>query len=518
MTIVRIPQSGQFGVNKDLSLHELPPNIWTNANNIRFVDGTAKQVAGYKDLYPSPSVVPFHIMPITLAGVRTWIYAGATKIYTVVDGPTHTDISRTVGGLYGATRNSWTSCILGGIAVLNNGIDIPQQFIAANCTALGSTAASAWPATYLAKSIRTYKNSLIALNINKAGTAKPYMVKWSHPADPGVMVPTWDETDATKDAGETDLSEGSDQIIDGLALRDSFMIYKESSTWRMDYVGGAYVYRFQKVLGSSGALTKNCIVELPSGVHFVLGSSDCVIHDGQTETSVLDKQTRKYLFANIDGTYVDRCFVFINRLYNEVFVCYPSLGATIPDRAMVWNWFDKTVSFRDMPSVNSGASGPISDSGTTGTWAGAVGLWDDRTDIWDSNISVLNRQLAVIASDNTKLYLLDSGTTFAGTTINSYIERVGLSLGSPEKVKLVRTVRPRIYGDAGSTVLIYVGYSSDPYGTVTYGDAITYTIGTTVNADTMTKGRYLAVKFASGTASTWRLDSFDMDVIEGSNW
>ena len=39
MTIVRVPQVGAIGVVKDLSQHELPPNAWTDASNIRFLDG-----------------------------------------------------------------------------------------------------------------------------------------------------------------------------------------------------------------------------------------------------------------------------------------------------------------------------------------------------------------------------------------------------------------------------------------------------------------------------------------------
>lgn len=516
MTIVRIPSAGQYGVNKDLSQHELPPNVWTDANNVRFLDGTARQVLGYADLYPSPVVAPYHVIPLNVAGVRTWIYCGANKIYTVVDGPTHTNITRQTALVdvnYSATRNSWTSCLLGGIPVLNNGIDVPQQWLLTG----KATALSNWDATYLAASIRTYKNSLIALNITKAGTNYPFMVKWSHPADPGSVPVSWDIANVAYDAGEVDLSDGYDKIIDGLALRDSFMIYKESSVWRMDYTGGSYVYRFQKVLGASGAMTKNCIVEL-DGQHFVLSSSDCIIHDGQTSTSVLDKQTRRYLFEQIDPTYSDRCFVFVNRLYNEVFVCYPSTGNTTCNKALVWNYVDKTVSFRDLPNVNHAANGSIVNTGSSATIDGDTGTIDSSTDTFEANVSSLNRQLSMLASDNTKLYLLDSGTTFAGSSVSSYIERVGLSLGSPETVKLVRGIRPRIYGDSGLTVNVSIGSSADPYGAVTYNAPVAFTIGSTVAVDGFCSGRYLAFKFSTGTATAWRLDSYDIDVTETGAW
>ena len=514
MTIVRTGQSGQFGVNKDLSQHELPPNIWTDANNMRFLDGTAQQVLGYKDLWPSPAVVPYFVMPLNVGGVHTWLYASDKKIYTVIDGPTHTNITRQTTSVdvdYAALKNGWTGSLLGGIAIMNNGVDVPQFWASTGKFA----ALTNWPATYTATVIRVYKNSLMALNITKAGTNYPFMVKFSHPADPGTVPATWDPTDATKDAGEFDISEGYDKIIDGLTLRDSFMVYRESSIYRLDYVGGTFIYKNQKVLGASGALTRNCIVEL-DGAHFVLSSSDCVIHDGYQATSVLDKQSRRYLFQQIDPSNSDRCFVFVNRLYNEVHVCYPSLGNTSCNKAMVWNWVDKTVSFRDAPMLNHAAAGAVDDTGNS-TWASDTDTWNNDTTLWDVNASSLSRQLAVMASDAQKLYLLDSGASFAGTAVSAYLERVGLSLGAPEKIKMVKSVRPRIYGGAG-TVSVSVGSSVDPYGAVTYSPAMDFTIGSSVSVDTLVAGRYIALKFASGTATSWRLDSYDLEVEEEASW
>ena len=228
MSILKVPAVGQYGVNRDLSAHELPNNAWTNALNIRFVDGMAAQVLGYKELYPSASVIPYHLLPVDVAGIRTWIYAGAAKMYTVVNGSVHTNITRQTTGVdvdYTAVRNSWTSSVLGGIPILNNGFDAPQMWALTG----KATALTNWPANNTASAMRTYKNSLIALNITKSGTNYPYMVKWSHPADAGTVPTTWDVADASKDAGEYDLSEGYDTIVDGLPLRDSFIIYKQSS-------------------------------------------------------------------------------------------------------------------------------------------------------------------------------------------------------------------------------------------------------------------------------------------------
>lgn len=511
MTIIRIADVGKYGVNKDLSQHELPPNAWTDANNIRFLDGSASQVLGHKELYPTAQIVPFHVLALSVLGVRSWLYAGANKLYSVSNGSVHTNLTRQTTGAdvnYAAVRNGWTSCLLGGIPVLTNGVDVPQQWLLAG----RASALSAWPADHTCAVIRTYKNSLIALGVTKAGVARPHLVKWSHPADPGTVPISWDPADATKDSGETDLGDGNEKIVDGLVLRDSFMIYKESSVWRMDYTGGPFVYRFSKVLGTSGALSRNCIAEI-DGQHFVLSSSDCILHDGQSAVSVLDRQARRDLFRKIDPGNSDKCFVFVNRLYNEVFVCFPSLGSAVCNQALVYNYADKTVSYRNIPAINHAASGAVDDSDGA-TLDSDLGAFDADTTVFDSASSSLTRTLSVLAGDAQKLYLLDSGATFDGSPVMALLERVGLSLGAPEKMKLLSRIRPRLFGAIGATVKVSVGSSIDPYGTVAYNAPVDFVLGQSLSIDTLCMGRYLAVKFESGTAYMWRLDSYDLDVQE----
>ena len=123
-----------------------------------------------------------------------------------------------------------------------------------------------------------------------------------------------------------------------------------------------------------------------------------------------------------------------------------------------------------------------------------------------------------MASGDAKLYQLDSSTTFNGTLPTAYLERKGLHFDAPEAIKLIRSIRPRIYGQIGATVNVYVGYSNEPYESPTYGPAIPFTIGTTVSCDTFATGRYMAIKFGSGTAYYWRLDSYSIDVQQTGAW
>lgn len=529
MGMLKVQNAGAVGVVMDLSAHELPsggapvPFAWTSANNIRFLDGYARQFFGHGAVYDTPSVTPYHIMAVNVGSARHWIYAGAAKIYdvTITGGAAvHRNVTRQTAGVdvnYTGVQNAWTSTSLSGIPIFNagNAVDVPQRWDLGGATRF--VALDNWPANTYCKAIRAFGPYLVALNITKTATNYAYMVKWSSPADPGGVPATWNEADASNEAGEYDLAEGGDPIIDGLQLRDSFMIYKEQSVWRMTKVGGQYIMGFAKVLGLSGAMNRNCIVEL-DGFHFVLTGSDVVIHDGQSPVQVLDKVARRALFQDMDTAYNDRAFVFKNPFLNEVFVCYVSIGSTVPNKALVWNYKDRTVAYREIPNLNHANYGTI-DTSLGGSWASDSDSWDSDLTAWNGPDFTPNTSRVLMASNDTKLLMLDSSASFDGVAPTSYLERRGLSFGDDERMKLISGIRARITGNDGETVVIKIGgHNSDPYADPEYSATMTHTIGETIAADGFANYRYPAIRFESGTAIQWRLDSFDIDIKQGPKW
>lgn len=516
MPMIPVPNCGSAGVIKDLSVHELPLGAWSDALNIRFLDGYAYQFLGQGKVYNSPSVEPQYVMPVTVAGVRSWVYASAAKQYVVANSggvAVHTDITHATPRT--GVVNNWTGCVFGGIPILNAGDGKAPMYWDQN-PANKFKDLTAWPANTACKVIRSFAPYLVALGINKAGTDLPYMVKWSSPADPGSLPTTWNEADATQDAGENNLADGQDIIIDGLKLRDSFMIYKEASIWRMDKIGGNYVFSFRQVLGTSGTMNRNCISEI-DGYHCVLTGSDVILHDGQQSTSILDKLSRRYLFQNIDVNGKPKCFLFKNPFLNEVYICYPSIGSTVCNRAMVFNYKDRTVSFRDLPNVNHADVGLV-DNTLGGAWNTDGDQWDSDLTLWDGPDYTPDTQRVIMASANVELYMLDATATFDGQMVNAYLERRGLSFDAPDAIKLVRGIRPRITGNVGQTVTIKIGYADDPYTDPIYPVTMTHVIGQTVADDCFVSGRYIAIRFESGSAAQWRLDSFTLDIEQAGTW
>jgi hypothetical protein len=524
MPIFRVPTAGATGVVQDLSQTELPPQGFTDALNMRFLDGQATQFLGHGEIYPTAPVTPYHLLPVQVGGYRYWLYAGLAKIYAVAapgGTVTHTNLTRQTAGVdvnYSGAAGAWTSCSLSGIPILNPGntSDPPQAWdlnLAHKFAAL-----SAWPASTYCKSLRAYKNQLVALNVTKGATNYPFMVKWSHPADPGSVPISWDPTDPTVDAGEVDLAEGGDPIQDGLQLGGTFIVYKQSSVWRMDYTGGAFINSFTKVLGTSGAMNVNCVVEI-DGFHVVLTNSDIIVHDGQSAQSVLDKQMRRALFQKIDVSGFGLCFVAKNPFLNEVWICFPSGGATTCDTALVWNYKDKTTTFRQLPNLNYAAFGQV-ETALAGLWSGDGAGWSSDTTSWAGADFTPDAVRMMMATSGGKLFLADSSAAFDTTTVTSYLERRSVPVGAPEQMKTILSVRPRITGATGDTLTVKVGGSNDdPYSAPTYDATASFTIGQQTSVDLTSTWRYPAIRFENnGGASRWRLDSYDVHWADGGAW
>lgn len=515
-----VQNAGALGVIKDIPAHALPLEAWSDARNIRFLDGAALQFVGHGQVYGTPLEAPQYMLQVNVSNTRYWLYATAGKVAAVTNSSgssVHTDLTHVTARA--GTVNAWSGFVFGGIPVLNAGDGKAPMYWSTNLAAK-FVDLPAWPANTSCKVLRQYKNMMIALDVTKAGTRYPFMVKWSNLAVPGSLPSTWDEADATQDAGEFDLAEGQDPNVDALGLKDRLIVYKESSTWGIDYIGGAFILKPSKISGMSGLLNMNCAVEIDVGMnsmHFAVTGSDIVIHDGFSARSVLDKKDRRYFFQSLDTANKGRAFCFKNPFLNEIFVCYPSIGSTWCDTALVYNYVDGTVTFRALPNVTHAAYGPV-DNSLSGNWSQDSASWDSDLTAWNGPDYTPDTARVMMGSADTALYLLDASASFDGELPDAYLEKTGMAFGAPDRIKTITGLLPRITGNEGLTVLVRFGTAEHPGETPTWGDAITYTIGETLRCDDFMTGRYLAIRFETGTAFSWRLDSYDIFVEDAGEY
>lgn len=506
-----IPNTGEFGLIADQAPQEIPVNAWSDVQNFRFRDGKAERMLGQKSVFATPVVTPYFVTPYGTSTARFWITAGLTRVFAD-DGTSRTEI--TGAPLLGSIEDRWTGGSLNGVLVLNNGRNIPRYWGGNTATTLVDL--TGWTSTWRAASIRPFKNYLVALDVTKGSTRYPHMVKWSAAADPGTIPVSWNEADPSIDAGELDLAETPDLLVDCLPLGDVNIIYKERSMYAMQYIGGEFIFRFQRLPGNYGMLSRGCAANTPNG-HVVLSAGDVVLHNGQGPQSILTAKVRNWLFSQIDSDNYKRCFVTSNPSRNEVWICFPEALQTSCTKALVWNWVDGTFGVRGLQNVTYGASGQLDYS--------LYNNWDGDTDSWDSDVTPWNTvnetasydTRLLLCSENIDVSAVDASNTNNGTNVSAYVERIGLVFDAPDKVKTIKRIIPRVDAVAGTVITIEVGGSMSAEVDPTWQPAVTYTVGTSYQANLFATGRYLGVRFSSTGVNSWSIRSYDIEYeVRGS--
>jgi len=146
-------------------------------------------------------------------------------------------------------------------------------------------------------------------------------------------------------------------------------------------------------------------------------------------------------------------------------------------------------------------------------WNSDGETWNEDQTTWDqTDISNADKRL-ILSSTASKLYLMDDTMSFATVAYTSTLERTGISFGNPSKVKMIRSIVPRIDGATGTVLSIQVGAYNDAEKGIAWNLAGNYTVGSSYKADVLASGRFLGIRI-SGASGAWRLKSIDIDFIE----
>jgi hypothetical protein len=508
MTYKRLEIVRPKGVVSDLSPYELPNEVWSAGNNVNFRNFRTNREVGYSQVFPDLDIQPLFALASNISSVTNWFYGSTTAIYKT-NGTTQSDVTNVSGAYTGSFTKGWTGDVFNGVAVMNNATEAPQFYDTATSKMVNLTG---WPTNYTAAAVRPFKNYLIALNItDDTGENIPSLVRWSNGAPVGAVPADWDNTNPASQAGENSLADTGGVLIDGRALNNTFMIYKSDSVWGMQLIGGTLTFSFRKIFSDQGALSSDCITEF-SGKHFVITPSDVYVHDGTTKQSILNNKVRGQLFSQINENFVDRVKCVADTPNREVWVYYPTTDSSdgLCNKALVWNWETNDWSPRDLENIAHIAVGDINPV-VSDTWdGGAAGSWASDTTQWaEGSYNPSETELLLSNYSDSKFFQANLSTTLDGLAYTSFVERSGLHFQDDLNYKYVNSITPHFIGEG--TVLISVG-SEDRQGQgILWSDPVTFEIDVDYKADFRVSGRYIAVRIASSTSTSWALTSYTIE-------
>lgn len=510
MDLQRVEIKNPTGIMTDPNPSDLPLNVWSYGNNVKFRNGKTTMAEGYSAVLTSPPEALRYLMPFLSLNTPYWLAGSATQLRITTGIGGWVDYTRLVGGAYSASQaNPWNGGFLAGVGIMNNGADVPQSLLP---TANNFTNLPNWPTEYRAKIVRPFKNYLIALNLTVNSVVYPTVVKWSSPADPGEVPATWNPADPTSDAGENPLADTPGAIVDGKKLRDSFIIYKEDSVYAMRYIGGVYVFQFQQLFDDIGMLAPNCAAEF-DGKHFVVGRGDVYVHNGVQKQSVIDGKMKDYLFDAIKDEATANTFVIPDYNNTEMWVCFAqstgAAGAGYCDKAIVWNWKEDKWTIRDIPNAICAAIGVV-DPQEPDTWDSDNAPWDSDATVWGSQTYNPAKMKMVFGSyvDN-MMYIVGETNRFNGANFNSFLEKSDIYFDDDLKVKVVNSITPHMSGSG--TVNVWVGTAMLQDSPVQWDGPYPYRIGLDHSITCRHFGRYVGVRLEMTSEKVWNLNGLTLE-------
>lgn len=490
---------GSVGVIHDQPPWELPPTAWSDVQNVKFQDGAAEDADGQTQVYGTPLGAGYRLFPVSSDNEDYWVYTGLDSVFAT-NGTVHADISN---GIYITSSDLlWNGGPFSKYLILNNGNDVPAYWepnLANNLANLSN-----WEATLRAKVIRPFRNFLFALGCTEAGDFNPQLLRHSNGSVAGELPSSWDYTDPNEDTGRVEFGQTTDHLVDAVPLRDQLVIYKERHTWAAQYVGGVdnpFLYR--QVFTQVGAMSQNCARSF-EGRQIVLTNDDVVVHDLNQVQSVLDKRNRNWLFNTINEETRSNSFVVPDFKNREVWICFPTSGATYPTTALIWNWAENTTSVRELtmecPHIEYGVT-PV----TQVQFDGDGTAFDSESGTYAGPQEAT--ALIMLNPGDVKLLKVDESNTHDGSAVTRTLIREALPLGDFQRYKRVMRVFPKLIGEG--TLNISVGVRDTFEDPVQWSGNQTYSIGTDAWADFRTTGRIIDIRFQS--TSPFRLHGFDVE-------
>ncbi|MET3712619.1 hypothetical protein ABIC65_003337 [Sphingomonas trueperi] len=510
------------------------PSVFTAGVNVRFSNGRVSRG-------PAPRTValldfePGHALSIPPAsGGYDEIVMVSADFSTIkrLNGSAYDDL--TPPGQVGSSEaQPITSCFLGGVSYLNRESHVPL-FKAPGDP--GYSKIPAWPDADRCKVLRAFKDQLIALGVTKNGAYYPTMVKWSDITGFGVPPGSWDPTSTTNSAGENIVNEMQHSIVDGLALRNSFIVYCTNSVWQMDYVGGDFIFAFTKLFDERGVINANCVVQV-AGQHFVFDRNDLYVHDGIEQRSIADAKVKEFVFEALDTSRAHLCFVSHDARLTEIRFCYPSADRLVGfhnpttgcNRAAVYNYANGTWTFYDLPNVTGSCrssliSGASWDDDDTLTWDTAEGLFATTEGDESQHVLFVGRPDLKAGITAPRLYGYD---LIAGGVLAlpierevlkpSFVERTGIDLDSLGKNLTqyvhLQTLWPQLSIDYPDDGYWQVGASELVNVEPQWSDELRFDPKTEARIDVNEAGKYLAYRFGVRGIGDFKLSGFDVQTV-----
>jgi len=297
----------------------------------------------------------------------------------------------------------------------------------------------------------------------------PRKVQWCDRENNTLWTPA-----ATNEAGDIDL-QTSGQIMQGIRTRGQTLIITDTDAHTARYLGPPYVYGFERVGTSCGAISRKSASDVDIGV-FWMGQRGFFAFDGNS-VSEIPCDVHDYVFGDFNVAQQSKVWSVANGQYGEIWWFYCSSNSTEIDRYVAFDYKENHWLIGELSRTSGVQRGVFRYPFMAGHNA--------DSDIYDHEVG----------------YNFDSGATFAETG--------PISMGAGDNIAKVTKLIPDeiTQGDVNVT-----------FKTRFYPNATETTHGPFTPANPTSvrfSGRQLRMRVEGQSATQWKVGNMRIDTIAG---
>ena len=354
-----------------------------------------------------------------------------TDLYQL-DGGTFTSRK---GSLTGANDDFWTFTQFGNYVIASNGIDLPQYYLMGTSTNFANLSA-----INTAGTTPNFKVSGVIRDFLVTGnqSSNQNRIQWSGINDIGVWT--------GKQADLQDLPGSGGQIVN-ITSGEIGYVFRQNQIIRMDYVGGATIFRLSVISPNRGAVYGRTVCQDNRRVFFYADDGFFEIN-GDSVVPIGVEKVNRFFDIDLNKAFSDRICAAVDPFNQLALWLYPSANNTsnttgICDRILIYNYATKKWS---LAKTNA--------STIFNQFVGAYTV--ELMDIISQNLDQINIALDTDFWSGGQLFLgaIDNNykaAIFSGTDNIGEIETSELEL-FPGARSNIQSVRPIVDAQASVTI------------------------------------------------------------------
>ena len=263
--------------------------------------------------------------------------ANNTDIYQL-DGGTFTSRK---SSLTGTNTDYWTFTQFGNYVIASNGIDAPQYYLMGTSTNFANLSSIVTSGT-----LPIFRVSGVIRDFLVTGnhTSAQNRIQWSGIND----IATWES--GSKQSDLQDLPGSGGEIVH-ITSGEIGYVFRQNQIIRMDYVGGATVFRLSVISPNRGAVYGRTVCQDNRRVFFYADDGFFEINGDQV-ISIGAEKVNRFFDLNLNKAYTDRICAAVDPFNQLALWLYPSVNNTsnttgICDRILIYNYSTKKWSLAE---------------------------------------------------------------------------------------------------------------------------------------------------------------------------